>query len=102
MTVDDHTKSTPPAHAAMLTLLQSFPSLAAWGFETWKPAELDYLASGVSASPSAVHAARFVLGVWHPRKRWQCGRFDVLEALDFWDREHRSAFGQWARAPWSP
>jgi hypothetical protein len=43
-----------------------------------------------------------VLSVWNPNVKWQCRRFDLMEAFGCWDRVHREAFLGWAAAPWWP
>ena len=43
-----------------------------------------------------------MLAVWNPDVEWQCGRFDLMEALCCWDDRHRAAFLMWAAEPWWP
>jgi hypothetical protein len=51
-----------------------------------------------------VHAGYpLVLSVWNTRDTEDVlGPFNVMRALAGWDREHRAAFVEWARAPWWP
>lgn len=87
----------------MATLAQSFPTLRdAPGIQPWDPERLDTWAVGPAPGHGAFCAARFVLAVWNSTDEWQCGTFDVMEALACWDREHRAAFLEWAREPWWP
>lgn len=86
-----------------LTLLaESFPTLCrAPGVRPFDAEVLDTWASGPAPSSGAFHAARFVLAVFNNRAPWQCGRFDIVEAMWTWDAAHRQAFLGWARAPWT-
>lgn len=70
-----------------------FPSLdKAAGIMPWYPNQLDAWASDFRRDFQAVHAARFLLHQWNPSSDWECGHFDVGEALKVWDRIHRRAF----------
>ncbi len=81
-------------------LARTFPSLRkAPGVDPWIPHELNRWAVG-PASSGERHAARFVLAVWDNDAGWECGRFDVVEALTAWDEPHRRAFLAWAYEPW--
>jgi hypothetical protein len=86
----------------MVALARSFPTLAqqADGLDPFDPEKLDRWACGPVPSSGALHAARFVLGVFNPRARWQCGRFDALAAIGTWDQAHRAAFVSWVASPW--
>jgi hypothetical protein len=87
----------------MEELALSFPTLEGRpGVTPWEPDELDQWASGPAPSHGGLCAARFVLAVWDPRHTWQCGRFDLMEALGCWDTNHRGAFVHWAGQPWWP
>ena len=82
-------------------LARTFPSLGknAPGIDPWIPHELNRWAVG-PASSGERHAARFVLAVWDNAADWECGRFDIVEALTVWDEPHRAAFLAWAGDPW--
>ncbi len=82
-------------------LARSFPTLrdAYGGVKPWDAAQLDRFAFEPVAD-GARHAARFVLAVWNNDTQWQCGRFDVIEAMAVWDADHREAFLEWAKNPW--
>lgn len=82
-------------------LARTFPSLrGAPGVSgSWDPLALDNWAATV-ASSGETRAARFVLGVWNSDEDWQCGRFDLFDALAGWDYQHHEAFLRWAEQPW--
>ena len=65
----------------------------------WDALALDDWAAG-GASSGEKHSARFVLGVWNPHDKWNCGKFDIFDAIEIWDHDHREAFLKWAVAPW--
>ena len=82
---------------AFLGLGVKFPALVdAPGVAPWNPNQLDIWAAESEADANAVHAARFLLNLWMPAREWQCGRFDMNEAIQKWDRVHRRAFLDWA------
>ena len=82
---------------AFLGLGVKFPALNnAPGVAPWNPNQLDIWAAESAADANAVHSARFLLNLWMPTREWQCGRFDVSEAIQSWDRTHRRAFLDWA------
>jgi hypothetical protein len=82
-------------------LAHSFPTLriAYSDLKPWDAEHLDRSACEPIAE-GARHAARFVLAVWDNATEWECGRFDVIEAMAAWDPEHKAAFLEWAMAPW--
>ncbi|WP_165074828.1 hypothetical protein [Paludisphaera rhizosphaerae] len=86
----------------MTKLAQGFPCLRhAWGVEPFTPEELNrWAASGVSHGERVT--ASFVLAVWDSSTDWECGRFELMEALHVWPDEHRIAFLRWAADPWWP
>jgi hypothetical protein len=93
-------KWTPAERIAELA--RTFPSLAgAPGVKPWEPETLDSWAATVASSGER-HAARFILAVWDPGYVWDCGRFDLMEALAAWDEAHRRALLAWAAEPWWP
>ncbi len=84
-----------------LKLCQLFPCLARTTpirQGLWDPNDLD--AWAVKASAGEKHAARFVLTVWNQYEDWQCGKFNVFDAVVSWDDMHREAFLVWVRDPW--
>jgi hypothetical protein len=89
--------------AKMTALALSFPTLAdADGVRPWDPDRLEaWLRSGAPGH-GARCAGRFVLSVWNSYHEWQCGGFDLHEALGCWDERHRRAFVAWIAKPWWP
>lgn len=82
---------------AFLGLGVKFPALIdAPGVAPWNPNQLDIWAAESADDANAVHSARFLLNLWMPAREWQCGRFDMNEAIQSWDRIHRRAFLDWA------
>jgi hypothetical protein len=82
-------------------LASAFPTLlGADGINPWDPNGLDAWACGPAPGHGARHAARFVLAVWNNDAEWECGRFDVVEALSVWGDGQRSVFLAWVLAPW--
>ncbi len=74
-------------------LAARFPGLEnAAGVWPWNPNRLDIWAAEEASDATAVHAARLVLYIWNRNMDWQCGRFDMMEALDAWDQRHRKPF----------
>jgi hypothetical protein len=91
-------------HGEMSELAESFPTLRNRpGVSPWDPESLDRWAAGSEPSHGARCAAQFVLHVWNAYvKDWKSGRFDMMEAVMCWDREHRAAFSAWTQKPWWP
>jgi hypothetical protein len=86
----------------MTELARSFPTLrTAPGVDPWEPTELNRWAVG-PRSPGERLAARFALNLWNQSAGWECGPFEVFEALARWDAEHCRAFARWAEDPWWP
>lgn len=74
-----------------------FPTLVnAPGVAPWNPNQLDIWAAESTDDINALHSARFLLNLWMPAREWQCGRFDMNEAIQSWDRTHRRVFLDWA------
>ena len=84
-------------------LAKTFPTLrSAPGVAPWCPTKLDSWAASAQPSTAAVHAARFVLSLWDNRRSWQCGSFDLVEAMRVWDKPHVDALGCWLTLRWLP
>jgi len=82
---------------AFLGVGVKFPALSnAPGIAPWNPNQHDIRAAESAHDANAEHAARFLLNLWMPAREWQCGRFDMNEAIRSWDRVHRHAFLDWA------
>lgn len=89
--------------AHMSDLAECFPCLVNKpGVRPWDPERLDEWADQSGATASELYTARFVLHLWDGKHLWRCGRFDLLDALDFWDQVHRAAFISWVLDPWWP
>jgi hypothetical protein len=89
--------------AHMSDLAEYFPCIVGKpGVRPWDPERLDEWADQAGTTASELYTARFVLHVWDGTQRWKCGRFDLLEALEFWDELHREAFVSWILDPWWP
>jgi len=87
----------------MTGLALSFPTLRGVpGAEPWCAEKLDTWAVEGAASIGALHAARFVLAVWNNGPRWRCGRFDLIDAVHTWDRQHLDALRNWLVHPRLP
>jgi hypothetical protein len=87
----------------MAAFARTFPSMTkASGVKLWEANTLDRWAAATPISPGELVTARFLLAVWDPEQPWQCGRFDLMEALQVWDEKHRAAFVAWAEDPWWP
>lgn len=86
----------------MSALAESFPSLRLLaGVRPFMPRLIDrqlsqLLLSGSACEPE-LHAGRLVLSAWHSDHPWDVGRFDLFEALLWWDAEHRAAFVRWVQ-----
>ena len=99
---DELTKEERALRARMTAFALTFHSMRyALGVEPWDAVELDTWANGPRSHGERV-AAQFLLAVWDPSTDWQCGRFDLMEALRIWDESHHKAFLAWARDPWWP
>jgi hypothetical protein len=101
---------------AMSVLARSFPTLRqADGVEPWDVDRFVAWLCGPAPSHGAMHAGRFVLGVWHATADWRqvarelrldsaeaLSRFDFVEAVRTWDDEHRAACARWMELPFWP
>lgn len=92
----------PDREIRILLLSETFPCLRGAPRVVrglWDAVAPDYWAASV-ASSGEKHSARFVLGVWNPHKLWNCGGFNLFDAMDIWDHPHHLAFQQWLADPW--
>ena len=86
-------------------LALSFPELAKRAAHAILPFDallLNKWARSGAPGHGGACAARFVLSVWDPGTKLSCGRFNMHEALQTWDDEHRKAFITWIQNPWWP
>jgi hypothetical protein len=89
-----------PLETKMSNFAMSFPSLrGAPGVKLWDAKTLDRWAKAGPSHGERV-TARFVLAVWNSDTDWECGKFDLMEALSVWDAKHHTAFLAWVREPW--
>lgn len=83
---------------ALAELAKLFPSLRdAPGLDPFDEVRFaDWMKS--DAPPQAVHAARLVLSVWENTP----STFNLIEAFQNWDDEHREAYVAWFQRPLMP
>jgi hypothetical protein len=88
----------------MSALARSFPTLEeAEGLEPFDAIRFDrWISSAACQGSGALAAGRFILNLYNGHAPWMCGKFDFFDAIARWDAQHRSAFLQWALAPWWP
>lgn len=91
----------PSAADKIQQLALSFPSLRGLVEHRWNPEGLDEWASRGGASHGERLAVQFVLTVWNQHHQWKCGKFDVFDACQTWDEEHRNAFRAWVHQPFT-
>lgn len=95
-------RNAVPPSTPIERLAWSFPTLrSARGVVPFDPEELDRWACGPVPSSGGLYAAQFVLAVWNNYAEWQCGKIDIIRALNTWDAAHREAFLAWAEDPWA-
>lgn len=86
------------------TLADTFPTLRGLaGIEPWDPCLLaTETIHGLNTSTR--QSLLFILSVWNPEAPEFYGleAFCIHDALKFWDRDHRTAFVNWANDPWWP
>lgn len=96
----------------MTALCKSFPTLRrADGVERWHQIKFARWATHCDTR-AAQQAAAFVLSVWngstpHDGGWWNdgefsAGRFDVVDAMAYWDAQHKAAFAAWCANPFWP
>jgi len=83
-------------------LINAFPCFASFRITpaNWSPEEFERQSLKFSSGEIAV--AQFILGVWNPTAKWQCGRFDLIEAAGRLDEPHRKIIISWFADPWWP
>jgi len=92
-------------NARMAKLARTFPCMKGnpgvmSNLPPWNAIAVDaWGASGQSSHGERV-TAQFLLAVWSPQDSWECGKFDLMEALRVWDESHHRAFLVWASNPW--
>ncbi len=83
----------------MSALAESFPSLRVMaGVRPFMPKLIDQQLSHLTICEPELHAGRLVLSVWSCEHPWKAGRFDLFEALLWWDAEHRASFLRWVQS----
>ena len=95
-------RTTASRFPRTIALAKSLPVLAqADGIEPFDPAALDAwaVAAEQDGRIAALFSARFVLHVFDCRRKWACGRFDLMPAMRAWDDLHQAAFRAWAAHP---
>jgi hypothetical protein len=86
----------------MSKLAESFPCLRdAHGVNPFDAKALDRWATDPTSHGQRI-TAQFILWVWDRSTDWECGRFDLAEALQVWLPEHHRAFLNWTSDPWWP
>jgi hypothetical protein len=70
------------------------------GMIPWNADKLDQSFAGRSHGEKCV--IRFLLNLWDRQEKWECGRFDLFEALRIWDTDRRKVFLSWANDPFWP
>lgn len=87
---------------AICELILKFPCLKRLRIqpEQWEAESFDRQSLKFSSGERL--AAQFVLGVWNPQTKWECGRFDLMEAASRFDEDHRHVILEWLQNPWWP
>ena len=94
----EHPEGTEAARITQLA--QRFHAIANLdAVKHWDADTLDHWAT--TASHGEKVTAQFVLAVWNQWHKWECGRFDVIEAYGAWDEDHWAAFRSWADKPFT-
>jgi hypothetical protein len=84
----------------MAELAKSFPCMAKpIGSRLWDANAIDRWAHNSPLSHGELVTVRFLLAVWDRDFDWECGRFDLMDALRVWDTRHYAAFLTWVRDP---
>ncbi len=84
-------------------IAMAFPGLRdAAGVSPWNPNQLDIWAAEEAGEPAAIAAAQFLLSLWNRSCQWQCGAFDLHQALEAWDSPHRLCFLDWINQQTGP
>ena len=86
-------------HARWQALVDQF-NLKKNGVDPWNAIELDRSFNGASHGEKCTIA--FLLNVWSPGDKWNCGKFDMIDAMGVWDDDQLAAFRSWVNNPWWP
>jgi hypothetical protein len=70
------------------------------GMAPWNASKLDKAFAAKTHGEKCV--IRFLLNLWDRQEKWECGRFDLFEALRIWDADRRKVFLTWAIDPFWP
>lgn len=98
---------------AMSMLARSFPSFEATsvegaariGIDPWDVDRLAAYAKSGAPGGGATRLCLFLLSVWGGKSDlsiFGLRDFDLQDALQTWDAQHREAFLAWVREPWWP
>ncbi len=100
--IEKPSNGSPSKPELICNLIRTFPCLAGMRIvpSEWNADEFDL--RSLKFSSGERNAAQFVLSVWNPNTKWQCGQFDLVEAAARLDDTHRNAITQWLQKPWWP
>lgn len=88
-------------HPRVSALALTFHSLGhATGIAPFNARELEFWARGPAGTSGSRAAAGFVLQVYNATTVWKLGPFNLVQAVQQWDRENLAAFKAWAQDPW--
>lgn len=87
----------------IVALIKKFPGFAgivpAHILADFDASAFDQWASSTPISKGELIIARFVLGVWDSYVEWQCGKFDLFEAVGIFDSGNRQVLYEWVKDP---
>ena len=95
----------------MSALAGRFPSMRDIpGADPWDEVAILHWCNSGAPTGGSRWAARFLLAVWNPHTDWTTtepaltsdGRFDLFQAWNAWDDEHRAAAMEWLQYPFYP
>ena len=70
------------------------------GASSWDAKQLDQHFLGASHGEKCT--MKFLLNLWNSSDEWQCGKFDLFDAMSTWGEKQQRAFRSWAADPWWP
>jgi hypothetical protein len=70
------------------------------GVDPWDAVQLSQSFKGASHGERC--SISFLLNVWSPSEEWDCGKFDLIDAMGVWDDDQLAAFKIWFNNPWWP